>query len=97
MNTEANRTSDNEQHYRITEILISELEMTDNPIEFKVAQPPRYDSERDEPAFEKAWARVGEMKAQGKLAPFPPFPKDGIKLRGGRNRRLSEVSLSQDD
>ena len=71
--------------YRIIHVPLGSTKHDATPA--KVAQPPRYDRERDEPAFEKAWARVAEMKAQGKLAPLPPFPKDGIKLRGRRHQK----------
>ena len=45
---------------------------------------PRYDRERDEPAFQRAWERIAAIKAQGQLKPVPTEPVGGIRLRGSR-------------
>ena len=43
---------------------------------------PRYIRERDEPAFERTWERISQLKAQGDLKPVPAPPVGGIRLRG---------------
>lgn len=88
------KKADADPRYRITEIPISELETTVIPIGSVGAQAPRYDRERDEPAFERAWARVSERAPRTPMIPPPP---GGFRLRGGRNRRLLDASGSQDD
>lgn len=75
-----------ETNYRVTEIPISALKMTVGPIGSVGAQAPSYNREVDEPAFDAAWRHVAELRSQGKVAPVPPFPKGGLRLRGPRHR-----------
>ncbi len=49
---EMETTKMDEPRYRITEIPISDLKMTIRPRGSIGAQAPRYDRERDEPAFD---------------------------------------------
>jgi len=58
------------------------------------AQPPRYDRERDEPAFVRAWRRVDERMSRTPSRPMPPPPPVRFRLRGGRNRRLVDAPQS---
>jgi len=59
----------------------------------KVATPTRgivearYIRERDEPAFERTWERIRQLKAQGDLKPVPVPPIGGIRLRGSREKQ----------
>jgi len=59
------------------------------------AVPPRYDKQTDEAAFQVAWKKVGQVRAQGSLKPKPKLNEDSIKLRGSRKKsscgRLAEV------
>ena len=46
-----------------------------------------YDRERDEPALQRTWERIRELKAQGLLKPTPKLPPGGIRLRGSRAKQ----------
>ena len=87
--TEANEIDGT--RYRITLVPIEELKFIQGPKERMGAQAPRYDRERDEPAFEAAWKHVAEMRAQGKLTPIPPIPPGGLRVPRPRHTRLAEA------
>lgn len=70
--------------YRIMLVSEDELKFIQKPKKRMGAQAPRYERERDEPAFDAAWKHAAELRAQGKLAPLPPFPKGELKLHGSR-------------
>ena len=70
--------------YQVTLVTRADLELITVPAEEKVAEAPRYDRRRDEPAFQRAWQKVAEAKARGEVAAVPPMPPGGIRLRGSR-------------
>ena len=58
-----------------------------------VVMPPDYDPERDEPAFEKAWAVVRDGMASGKYKPIPQIPAGGKKLRGKKRTESDQEEI----
>ena len=46
----------------------------------------RYIRERDEPALQRTWERISQLKTQGYLKPVPSPPIGGIRLRGSREK-----------
>ncbi len=69
--------------YHVTHVAREDITLILRSTEKPVVQAPRYDPERDEPAFQRAWQKVSELRAQGKVAPVPP---DGIRLRGSHTK-----------
>lgn len=49
----------------------------------------RYVRDRDEPAFNRTWERISQMKAQGQLKPIPAQPVGGVRLRGTRAKQTA--------
>lgn len=85
-NGTAKRTLNPKIRYQVTLVKMSDLTLIkteSNPSEVKIAHPPRYDAQRDEPAFQKAWQKVAEAKARGEVT-APKLPPNGIRLRGSR-------------
>ena len=68
-------------NYTVTIVPKGSFPEMDAPQE-KIAYPPRYNRERDEPALKRAWQIVNEQRALGLLKPRPPMPAGGIRLLG---------------
>ena len=75
-------TTKPEIRHRYTVIVANCNDKTPERAIVKSVDSPRYDRERDEPAFRRAWAKVVQLKADGAIKPIPPRPAGGIKLRG---------------
>lgn len=77
-------TTSSESNYRVTLVPSESLRLITQERGLPVVEAPRYDADRDEPAFQAAWQQVAEMSAQGKVTPIPPTAPGGIRLRGSR-------------
>ena len=76
----------NDSAYRVTLVAQADLSLVTPPAEAKIVEAPRYERQRDEPAFQRVWQKVAETKARGEFAALPPMPPGGIRLRGSRGK-----------
>jgi hypothetical protein len=72
--------------YRVTLVPLESLHLITQERDIPGVEAPRYNAERDEPAFQAVWQQVAEMRAHGKVAPIPPATPGGIRLRGSRTK-----------
>lgn len=84
--TAENDRPDTVSKYHMTLVPIEDLKLISHPRKPTGAQAPRYDRERDEPAFDAAWKEVAELRAQGKIKPIPPIPPGGLRVPRPRLR-----------
>lgn len=71
-----------------TVVLVSASSLEESRAPNRQVAEVRYVRDRDEPAFQRAWQRISDMKAQGKLNAVPPAPTGGIRLRGRRTKQV---------